>query len=108
MPHIAREFLSPSHSFDTNLTHSNAEADERCDDNTLNLIPVRKVLRVLSFREAFFWFPSARPFVLRGTKIAFFFERVIFEKSWPSAAPALRFLAVPRFFGAPARPFRRP
>ena len=27
-----------------------------------------------------------------------FFERVIFEKSWLSAAPALRFLEVSRFF----------
>ena len=45
-----------------------------------------------------FWFPLARSFVLRGAKITFFFERAIFEKSWSSTTPALRFLAVSRFF----------
>ena len=35
-----------------------------------------------------------------GAKVAFFFERAIFEESWSSAAPAQRFLEVSRFFGA--------
>ena len=38
-----------------------------------------------------------------GAKVAFFFERAIFEESWSSAAPAQRFLDVSRCFLAPAR-----
>ena len=59
-------------------------------------------------KEAFFWFPSARPFVSRGKKLRVF-ERAIFDQFWSSTALALRFLAVSRFlfFFAPARTFRR-
>ena len=62
--------------------------------------------KIKSVREGFFWFPSARPFNSGGggDENCVFFERVSFEKAWPSAAPALRFLAVSRFlfFWAPA------
>ena len=43
-----------------------------------------------------FWFPSARPFVLREEEIAFFFLDV------------LRFFSVSRVILAPVRPFPRP
>ena len=58
----------------------------------------------LPHKGSLFLVPVSPPVRFEGAKIAFFFERAIFEKCWWSAALALRFLAVSRFlvfFGRP-------
>ena len=55
-----------------------------------------------------FLVPVGPPVRFEGGENCVFFGRAIFDQFWSSTAPALRFLAVSRFFGAhpPARPFR--
>ena len=54
--------------------------------------------------ESLFLVPVSPPVRFEGGENCVFFEQTIFEKAWSSAAPALRFLAAPRFFGFFVRP----
>ena len=48
----------------------------------------------VDLREAFFWFPSARPFVSRERKLVVFFERAIFLPVLNGRYASLRFQVV--------------